>query len=207
MPRSGTTLVEQIVSAHSKVEGLGELQEVFEFGANIATGYAVPNIENISIFRRKYISAILRKANGKNFVTDKMPQNFRFVPLICAAFPEAKIIHVRRNPAATCWSNYRNYFASPTLGYCNDLKDVTEYYKLYVDLIASWSGPYGSKMYELDYDKLVEDQESTSKNLIRFLELDWEDDCLEPEKNFRLVKTASSLQVREKIYKKVHAIG
>ena len=85
-----------IVSAHSKVEGLGELQEVSEFGTNIATGYAVPNIENISIFRRKYISAILRKANGKNFVTDKMPQNFRFVPLICAAFPEAKIIHVRK---------------------------------------------------------------------------------------------------------------
>ena len=109
MPRSGTTLVEQIMSSHSKIMGAGELGYVDQFGPNLSVNPTAINTMAILQFRKKYLSALAKLSNGKPFVTDKMPQNFRFIPLICAAFPEAKIIHVRRNAAATCWSNYKNW--------------------------------------------------------------------------------------------------
>ena len=128
MPRSGTTLVEQIVSSHSEVTGAGELSHASQFGEQIALGAKEINTVIISKFRENYLSELIKVANDKKFVTDKMPQNFRFIPLLCAAFPDAKIIHVRQNAAAICWSNYRNYFRSNGLGYCHDLKDVVDYY-------------------------------------------------------------------------------
>ena len=142
MPRSGTTLVEQIISSHSGVTGAGELIHISQFGANLAINCASINPAAISEFRAKYLSELHKVSNGKLSVTDKMPQNFRFIPLICAALPEAKIIHVERNANATCWSNYKHYFGSKDLGYCFDLKDVVEYFKLYKDLMNIWQSQY-----------------------------------------------------------------
>ena len=112
MPRSGTTLVEQIVSSHSQVTGAGELNFAKQFGAAIATGITEVNNEALLDFRHNYLNKLQNVSNGNLIITDKMPQNFRYIALICAAFPEAKIVHVQRNAEATCWSNFKHYFAS-----------------------------------------------------------------------------------------------
>jgi len=201
MPRSGTTLVEQIISSHSKVIGAGELVFVEEFGLNLSLNPKTINTRAISKFRKTYLSELSKLSKGNHFVTDKMPHNFRFVPLICATFPEAKIIHVQRNAAATCWSNYKNYFTSIGLGYSCDLHDVVSYYKLYTDLMKCWKSKYDGRIYNLDYEKLTSDQENQTRKLIKFLELNWEEAFLSPHKNKRIVRTKSHQQVRQKVYK------
>ena len=154
----------------------------------------------MSDFRKKYLFELSKVSNGESFVTDKMPQNFCFIPLICAAFPEAKIVHVQRNAAATCWSNFKQYFVKNGLRYCYDLKDVVDYYKLYDGLMKHWQTIYSERIYNLNYEKLTTDQESQTRKLIDHLELTWEEVCLSPHKNKRSVRTASQQQVRQKVY-------
>ncbi|MDC3129172.1 tetratricopeptide repeat protein [Paracoccaceae bacterium] len=201
MPRSGTTLVEQIVSSHSNVTGAGELTQLAHYGSQLATG--ANSIENASIsnFRKKYLSELSKLSNGKPFITDKMPQNFLFIPLICAALPEAKLINVQRNAAATCWSNYRQYFDSNHLSYCYDLNDIVEYYNLYTDIMKLWQSHYSDRIYNLNYESLTTDQENQTRNLIDHVGLSWQDAFLSPHTNKRSVRTASQQQVRQKVYK------
>jgi len=201
MPRSGTTLVEQIISSHSYVSGAGELMYLSKFGKKIATGEREVNRENLETFRSAYLNQLAQRSYGKSFVTDKLPHNFLFVPLICAAFPEAKIIHVKRDPAATCWSNYRHNFAGKGLGYAYDLNDCVAYYKLYEDLMQTWELVYDQQIYSLEYEKLIADQESETRLLIQNLGIGWEDACLNPHENTRSVRTASNTQIRKKVYK------
>ena len=200
MPRSGTTLIEQIVSSHSEVVGAGELNYISQFGLNLSVEPEAINPTAISKFRDNYLRSISSRANGQPIVTDKMPQNFRFIPLICAAFPEAKIIHVQRNAAATCWSNYKQYFVSNSLGYCYDLMDVVEYYELYKDLMEFWQSEYSGRIYNLNYEHLTADQENQTRKLIKNIGLNWEEACLLPHENKRSVRTASSQQIRQKVY-------
>ena len=129
-----------------------------------------------------------------------MPQNFLQIGLILKALPEAKVIHVKRDPAATCWSNFKHYFSANGLGYSYDLSDTVNYFKLYQDLMDFWDQQYSDQIYHLDYDKLTVEQESETRKLIEYLKLGWEDDCLSPHKNKRSVRTASQQQVREKVY-------
>ena len=201
MPRSGTTLIEQIVSSHSAVTGAGELNYIKQFGFKLATEIA--NINNVALseFRQSYLSELSAVSRGKQFVTDKMPHNFQFISLICAAFPEAKIIHVKRDASATCWSNYKQYFVSSGLGYCYDLGDLVEYYNLYTDLMKFWQSEYSDKIYNLSYESLTIDQENQTRKLIKYLGLNWESACLSPQKNKRSVRTASQQQVKQKVYK------
>ena len=200
MPRSGTTLVEQIVSSHSEVTGAGELPYVEEFGQAIASGLIKPSSDAISGFRQRYIESLRKRSDDKSIVTDKMPWNFRYVGLIFSAFPGAKIIHVYRDPAATCWSNYKLYFAGKGSGYNNDLNDMVTFFYLYQDLMQFWQGLYGTRIFNLNYDGLTVNQENETRKLIYYLGLDWEDNCLLPHNNKRSVHTASDQQVRQKIY-------
>ena len=200
MPRSGTTLIEQIISSHSQVTGAGELSSVSKYGSAIATGGKPVNKLVISEFREKYLSEAAMFLKGNSIFTDKMPQNFRFIPLICAAFPEAKIIHVKRDAAATCWSNYKQYFVSKNIGYCYDLEDVTKYYKLYKNLMSLWQSDYSDRIYNLDYDQLTTNQEKETRKLINHLKIDWDEACISPHNNKRSVRTASQQQVREHVY-------
>ena len=200
MPRSGTTLVEQIISSHFNVTGAGELNYIKQFGIRLATGDALTTTLAISTFRDKYLSELSKVSNGKSFVTDKMPHNFRFIPLICAAFPDAKIVHVQRNAAATCWSNFKQYFDMLGLGYCYDLQDIVSYYNLYKDLMQLWQIEYDDRIYNLNYENLTTDQENETRKLVKYLELNWEEACLSPHKNKRSVGTASQQQVRKKVY-------
>ena len=200
MPRSGTTLVEQIVSSHSEVTGAGELSYVSRFGDSTARGAIKPNAKMILDFRQRYLEALKKRSDGRSIVTDKMPQNFLYVGLIFSAFPDAKVIHVNRDPAATCWSNYKHYFIDKGLGYCYDLDDTVTYFGLYTDLMQFWLGHYGDRIYNINYDNLTMNQDDETRKLIEYLELEWENDCLSPQHNKRSVRTVSQQQVRQKVY-------
>tara|TARA_B100000963_G_scaffold324397_1_gene309883 strand:- start:1293 stop:3095 length:1803 start_codon:yes stop_codon:yes gene_type:complete len=201
MPRSGTTLVEQIISSHSRVTGAGELNYVSKYGHRLATIQEEVTKKNIAEFRDKYLLQLVNRADNKRVVTDKMPQNFLYLPLICSAFEEAKIIHVHRNAKATCWSNFKHYFANENLGFSYDLQDIVLYYQMYFDLMQFWQSEYGHRIYSLDYERLTQDQEQETKQLIKYLGLTWENRCLSPQENKRSVMTASQQQVRKKVYK------
>ena len=201
IPRSGTTLVEQIISSHSEVTGAGELNFVAQFGAAIATDFIEANNESLLDFRNKYLNRLQKVSKGNLIVTDKMPQNFRYIGLLAATFPEAKIIHVKRDPAAVCWSNYKKYFESKSIGYCYEIDDVISYHKLYENLMNFWTKTLSYRIYELDYELLTVNQENETRGLIEYLGLNWDEKCLSPQNNTRRVTTASNLQIRKKMYR------
>ena len=200
MPRSGTTLVEQIISSHSQVHGAGELRFLSRFGGSLSRGNQIISFDNVLQARNAYLHELEKLSNGCRFVSDKMPQNFMHIGLILKALPEAKIVHVKRDPAATCWSNFKHYFQAEGLGYSCDLKDTVNYFKLYQDLMEFWDQQYSEHIYHLDYDRLTLEQEPETRKLIEHLELGWEDNCLSPQENKRSVRTASQQQVRQKVY-------
>jgi len=200
MPRSGTTLVEQILSSHTRVTGAGELDFVEEFGKDLATGITAVNNRSMLNFREKYLDEMKKVSNGKFIVTDKMPQNFIFIGLLAAAFPEAKIIHVKRDPAAVCWANYKQYFQSKNIGYCYSIDDIISYHELYKNLMKFWTNALNKRIYELNYELLTVNQENETRKLIEYLCLDWDENCLSPQNNPRSVATASNLQVRQEVY-------
>ena len=202
MPRSGTSLTEQIISNHSNVFGAGELNFIESFGDKLARGIDETDYDSLLNFKNKYIQRLKGFTDKNSMVSDKMPLNFRYIGLILTVFPNAKIIHSERDPAAICWGNYRQNFTEKRLiRYCYDLKDIVTYYNLYKNLMNFWIKEFGNKIYNLNYETLTTDQEGETKKLINYLGLQWEDDCLNPEKNQRSVKTASSKQVRQKVYK------
>ena len=200
MPRSGTTMVQQILASHSDVHGAGELPFLARFGDPLSLGNQVINSDNSLQVRDAYLNELEKVSNGFPFVIDKMPQNFLHLGLILKILPEAKIIHLKRDPAATCWSNFKHYFSAKGLGYSYDLNDTVAYFKLYQDLMDFWDQQYSDQIYNLDYDKLTLEQEPETKKLIEHLGLDWEDNCLSPQENTQSVRTASQQQVREKVY-------
>jgi tetratricopeptide (TPR) repeat protein len=201
MPRSGTTLTEQIISSHSKVTAGGELSYIYQFGNNIAQGKSEINEETLLDFRKHYLEKLEKISNGNLMVTDKMTFNFKYIGLICSAFPEAKIIHVKRDSAAICWGNYEKCFSSMHEGYSYDLDDLTTYYKLYKNIIQFWEKQYRDRIYNLNYETLTINQEEETRKLIQYLDLEWENECLAPQDNKRRVNTASNWQVRQKVYK------
>jgi tetratricopeptide (TPR) repeat protein len=200
MSRSGTTLVEQIVSSHSKITGAGELNYVAKFGAEYVTGLTKINSKTLLGFRKLYLGALEKHSNCRSIVTDKMPDNFKYIGLILLAFPEAQIIHVKRNSAATCWSNYKNYFSTKGLGHCYELNDLVTYYGLYKELMQFWQEEFGDRIYNLNYDNLTINQEKETRALLEHLGLQWEAGCLSPQNNKRSVRTASQQQVRQQVY-------
>ena len=201
MPRSGTTLVEQIISSHSEVSGLGELPFISEFGKLIAEGFNPTNEDSVLKFRNFYIKKIKNLSKGNSFITDKMPQNFCYIGLIISAFPEAKILHIKRNSAAVCWANFRQWFRSRNLAYSYSIDDIIKYYTLYEDLMMFWKKKFNNLIYDVDYDILTIDPKHITKNLINHLNLKWDEKCLSPENNKRSVSTASNIQIRNKIFK------
>ena len=201
LPRSGTTIVEQIISSHSKVTGAGELNFAAQFGSSIGRGLSDSNTDSLINFRERYLFKLQSVSNGNLIVTDKMPQNFRYIGLLAAAFPEAKIVHVKRNPAAVCWANYKQYFVAKGTGYCNTIDDVISYHKLYENLMVFWTNTLSKRIYKLDYEQLTVNQESETRQLIDYLDLDWDEKCLSPQNNKRNVATASNVQIRKKVYR------
>jgi tetratricopeptide (TPR) repeat protein len=202
MPRSGTSLVEQILSSHSEVYGAGELDAMREL-VQLKTGLLSElSISELRKVRDSYLS-VIDGFNGSSckYVTDKMPLNFRWIGYILTAIPEAKIIHVNRDPRAICWSNYKTFFPEKGMAFTSDQFDVANYFHLYSDLMEFWKEKFPGCIYDLNYEALTENQEIETKRLLEYLDLPWQDNVLEFHNNKRPVRTASSIQVRKKMYK------
>lgn len=215
MPRSGTTLVDRIISAHSQVYSAGELQE---FGLALKrisasrTGHLI-DADTIQRAARsdmaslggRYLQATRAAGTGAapRFI-DKLPHNFLYAGFIARALPNAKMICLRRDPLDTCLSNFRQLFAlkSPYYDYSFDLADTGRYYVLYERLMAHWRSLFPGRILEIGYESMVDDAEGNIRKLLDFCELPWEPACLAFEKNTAPVATASAVQVREPINRK-----
>lgn len=201
MPRSGTTLVEQILASHSRVYGAGELRLLDQSVLTAGWDSASLSLDQLRSVRTSYLEKLDGIGGSEPFVTDKMPFNFLWLGFVCTALPEAKIIHVKRDARATCWSNFKHCFPDKRTGFTNDLRDLAEYYKMYANLMKFWHRRFPGRIHDLRYESLVEDQEGETRKLLDYAGLEWEAQCLEFHATPRAVNTASSVQVRRKIYK------
>jgi tetratricopeptide (TPR) repeat protein len=201
MPRSGTTLVEQIISSHPSVGAGGELSFWNERGSQFIARVNELGPALVRQLAGDYRALLERVAPGAARVTDKMPFNFFWAGLIRAVLPKAFIIHCRRNPVDTCLSIYFTRFATRQ-DFAYDRRDIIFYYQGYVRLMTHWRKTLPpDRFLAVDYEELVDDREQTARQLIAFIGLEWDDACLQPESNRRVVKTASMWQARQPVYK------
>ena len=159
------------------------------------------NDENfVTQLSNQYHNHLKRFATEKDFITDKAPLNFRWIGLIKILFPTAKIIHCSRNPKDNCLSLYKNYFEAG-LNFSYDQTELGTYYKLYLDLMNFWKNYAPGLIYDAQYEKIINNSEEEIKEIIKFCELPWEDNCLSFYKNKTPIKTMSTAQARKPIYK------
>ena len=207
MPRSGTTLVEQIIATHPFVHGGGESEHLNELVSKIRSNKDkdrqypdwVNDVDAKGLYDigNAHVEALRLGAGETQRITDKMPGNFLYLGLIRLALPNAKIIHCIRDPMATCFSCYQKEFASP-LGFSWDLAELGEYYQAYYELMAHWRDVLDDWILDVRYEQLVANQKDETQRLLDFCGLPWDDACLSFYKSKRLVKT--SPQVRQPIY-------
>ncbi len=207
MPRSGTTLVEQILASHPDVYGAGELGDIIKLtnglqdrgGEKYPAALANLTHRELDSFASKYLQKLDSVAPGASRITDKMPQNFLHLGLISRAFPGATIIHCRRNPLDTCLSIY---FQNFSWGYdwAADLANIGQYYLQYDRLLRHWERVLDIPILHVQYEELVTEQKEWTRRLLVHCGLEWHDDCLDFHKTKRWVTTASYDQVREKMY-------
>ena len=210
LPRSGTTLLEQILSAHHKVFGAGELdflrqiisknfvQDNKLLSQKINELYKL-NSEEIN---DKYFDYI-ENLNKNSIVTiDKGPQNFIWVGFIKLFFKNAKIIHSKRNLRDTFLSNYKNNFASKDMDWTYDPSEIVKYFNIYEDLMNFWKKTCGDFIYEVDYENIINKNEAEVRKILNFCELDWDENCLHHHNSKEtIIKTVSAYQARKPIYK------
>jgi tetratricopeptide (TPR) repeat protein len=202
MPRSGTSLVEQIISSHNQVLGGGELIYMSQIVKEKFLNNFNPNDLNKVLIeaKKEYISKISYGNNSFLNFTDKSPLNFRWIGFMLNMLPNSKIIHCRRNKLDVCWSSYKNQFEG-SLHFSNNFHDLSNFYQMYEDLMVFWEKQYSSQIYNLDYENLINNPETTIKNLISFCNLEWDENCLKHHENKRAIKTVSFNQARKPIYK------
>ena len=204
MPRSGTSLVEQIIASHSKVYGAGELHTITKIVNDLYKDDLAIDKENMSeVFlsiQEKYIDSLSNLKVSEKIITDKWPLNFQYIGFILKSFPNAKIIHLKRNSMAICWSIYKHYFSDEGNGWAYNINDLTGFYGLYIELMDYWHKLYPNQIYDLCYEDLTNNQEEETRKLLKYCELDWDENCLKFQDNNRIVMTASALQVRKKMY-------
>jgi hypothetical protein len=202
MPRSGTTLVEQILSGHPDIAAGGELlfwgEQIAGFRANaenaIDPAWTQDVAQNYQALLRGFSPAALR-------ITDKRPHNFQFIGLIHAIFPRARIIHCHRHPVDTCLSIYFQNFAT-RMDFAHSRDDLVVAYRLYQKLMAHWREVLPADVFlDVSYEELVASPERMARELIAFSGLEWNEACLHSEQNQRAVRTASVWQARQPIYK------
>ncbi|BAV35040.1 sulfotransferase [Sulfuricaulis limicola] len=209
MPRSGTTLLEQILASHPAVHGAGELPDLNQviMDAPARAGRRFPDFvpdlvpDDFKHMGEAYVERVWRLAPGARYITDKMPANFFHIGMIRLMLPNAKIIHAMRDPMDSCFSNYARLF-NDTMEFAYDLGTLGRYYVRYISLMRHWHAvlPAGSIL-DLRYEDLVADPEGQTRRLLDYLGLPWDDNCLAFHRNKRHVKTASVAQVRQPIYK------
>ncbi len=202
MPRSGTTLVEQIISNHPQAAGAGELMFWVDQALSLEPGLAacIP-AERAGAMTSRYLEVLRGISPTALRVTDKMPSNFLWAGVIHALFPNARIIHCRRNPIDTCLSIYSLYFAAQ-MDFASRKEDLVFVYRQYERLMEHWRRVMTpERLFEVQYETLTADPEPLTRQLIAFCGLEWDDACLRPQDNARVVQTASLWQARQPIYR------
>jgi tetratricopeptide (TPR) repeat protein len=202
MFRSGSTLVEQILAGHSRIVSGGELDLIPVLVSGIVPhpeAVAAADESTVEHWRKFYLDGLAPFAREGSLVTDKRPDNFLHVGLIQTLFPDAKIVHTRRNRLDNLLSLYFLHLG-PGMPYALDLADAAHWYREYERLMEHWKALYPDDIFDLDYDALVEEPEPLLRRLLDFLELDWEDGLLDFHERKGAVKTASVWQVRERLH-------
>lgn len=209
MPRSGTTLVEQILASHSQVTGTGELahfpRSVFSAMSQIdPRGFpsAAPDMTKADAERiaADYMSNARQRIDARQFHTDKLPANFMLIGMIRLVFPNAHIIHCTRDPRDTCISLFKTFFPSGGHHFSYNLEVLREYHGLYERLMDHWKGLFGDDIIEVNYESLVRNPDTGIRGLLDRLGLEFEQQCLEFHKTRRIVRTASAGQVRKPMF-------
>jgi tetratricopeptide (TPR) repeat protein len=210
MPRSGTTLVEQILASHSKVYGAGEIETFYQVIAKFRSQHSIAaefpdivsamSLEAVYHLGSHYIELTKSAAPAIERIVNKLPRNFKYAGLIHLALPNARIIHVRRDPIDTCFSCFSLLFTGDQ-SFTYDLGELGRYYRGYTTLMEHWRSvlPRGV-MIDVQYEDLIADLDGQARAIVDHCGLGWEDACLAFHKTQRQVKTASSVQVREPIY-------
>ena len=209
MPRSGTTLIEQIIASHKDINGAGELiylqnvieqnfVEDFKLNKQKILDQAFSSSNNIADL---YLNLLNFHNFDSNIITDKAPQNFRWIGFMKIFFPNCKIIHCNRNPRDNCLSLFKNNFASNHMDWSYDQKDIAEYYNLYYGLMNFWIKKLPNDIYNANYENIVKDKEKEIKKLIKFCDIEWDPACLNHHKNKKTpISRVSVAQARKSIY-------
>jgi tetratricopeptide (TPR) repeat protein len=210
LPRSGSTLIEQILASHSRVEGTMELADIprlvqeLQGRETIDSAPRYPGVlaelgaADFERFARRYLHDTSAYRTGKPRFIDKMPNNFRHLGLIHLMFPKAAIIDARRDPMACCFGNFKQLFASGQQ-FTYGIEDITRYYRMYVELMEHWDHALPGKILRVHHERLVDDLENSVRRILDFCGLEFESDCMEFHNTRRAVHSASSEQVRRPI--------
>lgn len=210
MPRSGTTLIEQILAAHSKVSSGGEMiylpKIIRNFFPETEKGELIEAFKNrlpsiIEEMADLYIDRTNQVKKDKIFLTDKLPFNFLYIPLLSSMFDNCKIIHISRDPIDNCYSIFKNYFPHSGITFAYDQDLIAKYYLNYQDLMKTWEDLPGQNIFNIKYENLINSSEVEIKKLLEYCDLDWEVNCLNHDKNKNVIKTLSTSQARKPIYK------
>ena len=173
--------VEQIISNHSEVHGAGELDLL---PISVKDSNWLKNDPNkiIKNIRENYLEKY-KKISNKKYITDKLPDNFKIYRFYFNSLPEAKIIHLERNPMAVCWSNYKSNFDKAGMSFSLKQQTMAQYYMYYLDLMNFWKKKYPNKIIHINYENFVNDEKTNIKNLFQHLGLNWEDHLFDFDKN------------------------
>ncbi len=177
MPRSGTSLVHQIIDSHKDVCGVGELNNLNKLVTPLLKKYKSEDKKGFSenellSIGEKYINALPISGSKEKIIIDKMPLNFRYIGFILTAFKDAKVIHMNRDPMATCWSIYKYEFRGN--GYSFNQEDIATYYDLYLDLMDFWKKLFPDRIYDVNYEDLTSNQVENTREILNYCELDWD---------------------------------
>jgi tetratricopeptide (TPR) repeat protein len=204
LPRSGSTLIEQILSSHSAIEGTMELPDIPALAARMGVrkgGLAGVDHAELKAMGGEYLERTrIQRKSDKPYFIDKLPNNWMHVGLIHTILPNAKIIDARRHPLGCCFSNFKQHFAKGQ-NFAYSLNDIGRYYRDYVTLMAHFDAVLPGRIYRVFYEDMVADQEVQTRALLAYLGLPFEESCLRFYENDRAVRTASSEQVRRPIFK------
>jgi predicted Zn-dependent protease len=213
LPRAGSTLIEQILSSHSKVEGTMELPDIPRMAAEIFRSDASTNTQGfagaVAAFTPEELHALgdrylaetrSQRKSDKPFFVDKMPNNFLFAGLIHLMLPNAKIIDARRHPLGCCFSGFKQHFARGQ-SFTYGLEDIGRYYRDYVELMSHFDAVLPGRVHRVFYEAMIDDTETEVRRLLDYCGLPFEDGCLKFYENDRAVRTASSEQVRQPIFR------
>lgn len=200
LPRSGTTLVEMILSSAQGVTACGELTSADEMVRRLLPPGTAPTPHLMSELATGFRALMPALPAQTHSFVDKMPGNFRYLGPLLSAFPEARVVNLRRDPRDVALSMWMRRFPAPGLGFTNHLPWIADQANLYRAYMQHWETAYPEQILSIDYQDLVRDLENTSRRMAQHCKIEWSDAMLRPEENQNTVRTASIFQVREKVH-------